>query len=104
MLERRGRAGPPVVTETSPGPPAARHHFEQFQASIYVNAPLFDKCTGFAEYYVLAPDTDGSDAAHYADFGEDICSPAIQLDARVGFGLNNEADNFFTGVGLSVLF
>lgn len=58
--------------------------FEQFHASIYVNAPLFDKRTGFAEYELL--------------------NPRIRLDTRVGLGLNNEADNFFEGIGLSVLF
>jgi len=80
-------------------------HFEQFQASLYVNAPLFDKCTGFAEYYVLTPNSDGGDTAHYADFGAVyLLSPRVQLDARVGFGLNNEADNFFAGIGLSFLF
>lgn len=80
-------------------------HFEQFQASIYVNAPLFDKCTGFAEYFVVTPNSDGGDAAHYADFGAVyLLTPRVQLDARVGFGLNNEADNFFAGVGVSFLF
>ena len=33
-----------------------------------------------------------------------LLTPRIQLDARVGFGLNNEADDLFAGVGLSVLF
>lgn len=80
-------------------------HFEQYQASIYVNAPLFDRCTGFAEYYLLTPNTDGGSAAHYADMGAVyLLTPRIQLDARVGFGLNNQADNFFTGIGISFLF
>lgn len=80
-------------------------HFEQFQASLCVNAPLFDGCTGFAEWYVLTPNTDGGSPAHYADIGAAyLLSPRVQLDARVGFGLNNQADNFFAGVGLSVLF
>lgn len=80
-------------------------HFEQLQASIYVNAPLFDKCTAFAEYYALCPNTDGGDAAHYADIGAVyLLNNRVQLDARVGFGLNSEADNFFAGVGISFLF
>jgi hypothetical protein len=33
-----------------------------------------------------------------------LLSRTVQLDARVGCGLNDEADDFFTGVGISFLF
>lgn len=80
-------------------------HFEQFQASIYVSAPLVEKCTGFAEYYALFPNSDGGDAAHYTDVGAVyLLNNRVQLDARVGFGLNSEADNVYAGVGISFLF
>jgi len=33
-----------------------------------------------------------------------LTSRTVQLDARVGFGLDDEADDFFTGFGISFLF
>jgi hypothetical protein len=86
-------------------PTAGGDHFSQFQGSFCVTAPLFNKCSGFAEYYVLGPNSKDSDAAHYVDVGVTyLLQDRVQLDARVGFGLNNEADNFFAGVGISFLF
>jgi hypothetical protein len=47
----------------------------------------------------------GTDAAHYVDFGGAylFCN-RVQLDARLGFGLNRTADNASVGVGISCLF
>lgn len=48
---------------------------------------------------------DGGDAAHYADIGAVyLLKNRVQLDARVGFGLNKDADNVYAGVGISFLF
>ena len=70
--------------------------FTQGQASIYLAFPLLPRTTGFAEYYVIGPSSKGTDAAHYTDLGATyLLTDRIQLDARVGFGLNQEADNCF---------
>jgi hypothetical protein len=70
-----------------------------------VSFPVTSKVSGFAEYYVIGPNSKGTDAAHYADFGGAyLLTNHIQLDARLGFGLNKEADNLFVGVGISFLF
>jgi len=81
-------------------------HFAQGQGSIYLSFPIVDGVTGFAEYFVYGPtNKDDNDAAHSLDFGVTyLLNRRIQLDARVGFGLNNAADNAFAGVGISFLF
>jgi hypothetical protein len=72
---------------------------------VYLAFPLADKLSGFAEYYVIGPNAKGTDAAHYVDIGAALLvNDRIQLDARVGFGLNQAADNVYCGFGLSVLF
>lgn len=79
--------------------------FTQGQVSIYLSGPLFERTNGFVEYFVLCPNSKGEDAAHYASFGgTHLLTNTIQLDARVGFGLNEEADNVFVGAGISFLF
>jgi hypothetical protein len=45
------------------------------------------------------------DAAHNADLGlVQRVSRTVAVDAHVGFGLDDEADDFFAGAGISFLF
>lgn len=86
-------------------PTSGGDRFAQGQGSVYFTFPVFDGATGFVEYYVIGPNSKGTDAAHYADFGGVyLLNDRVQLDARVGVGLNEEADNAFVGVGMSFLF
>lgn len=79
--------------------------FTQGQGSIYLSFPIIEGLAGFGEYYVLGPNDKGTDAAHSVDFGATyLLNERIQLDGRVGFGLNSEADNFYVGFGISFLF
>lgn len=79
--------------------------FTQGQGSVFLSVPTFDRASAFVEYFVLGPNIKGGDAAHYVDFGGAyLLTDVLQLDGRVGFGLNKEADNFFVGFGLSFLF
>jgi len=79
--------------------------FLQGQAGVCVTKTLDDKWSVFGEYYVFGPNAKGADAAHYMDVGAAyIITPRIQIDGRVGFGLNQEANNVFTGFGISFLF
>ncbi len=74
-------------------------------SSVYLSFPIADRLSGFAEYYVIGPNSKGGDAAHYIDLGGVyLLDDRVQLDARVGFGLNQEADNVFAGCGVSFLF
>lgn len=86
-------------------PTTEGERFTQGQASIYFSFPIVARITGFVEYFAIWPAVDGSDGAHSIDGGFSwLLNDRVQFDARVGFGLNNEADNVFAGVGLSVLF
>lgn len=79
--------------------------FAQGQGSIYLGFPIADRWSGFVEYFVIGPAAKDSDAAHYVDLGATwLIHTRIQLDGRVGFGLNQEADNLFAGLGISFLF
>jgi hypothetical protein len=64
-----------------------------------------DNLALFVEYFLVGPRTKGGDTAHSIDFGGAyLLNKRVQLDARLGFGLNQEADNMFAGAGLSILF
>ncbi len=80
-------------------------HFTQGQGGVCVGYTINDKWSVYGEYYMFGPNSKGTDAAHYADVGAAyLITPRIQLDVRVGAGLNEEANNMFTGVGVSFLF
>lgn len=79
--------------------------FLQGAASVAVAYALSPTVSLFAEYYVVGPASKGDDAAHAIDFGGAyLLNNRVQLDARVGFGLNDTADNFLVAVGISFLF
>ena len=64
-----------------------------------------DKVSFFLEYFVVAPNSKGTNAANSIDFGGTLLlGNRVQLDASVGFGLNEQANNVFTSFGVSVLF
>lgn len=82
-----------------------RERFDQLAASVYGTWSLDDRITLYGEFYVVTPYANGSGPAHNVDGGVlFLASRTVQLDARVGFGLDDEADDFFTGVGISLLF
>jgi hypothetical protein len=79
--------------------------FTQTAASLYVTANSSPDTCFFAEWYVVVPYANHLDPAHNADVGViQRLSPDVAVDARVGFGLNDEADDFFSGVGVSFRF
>ncbi|HEY3392544.1 MAG TPA: transporter [Lacipirellulaceae bacterium] len=65
-----------------------------------------ERVATFTEWYVLAPtsaDTDHTE--HYFDGGFTVLlSDDIQWDVLAGVGLNDAADDFFVGTGLSIRF
>lgn len=77
----------------------------QGAASICGTYAITERWGVFAEYYTVFPASKGTGPSHSIDFGTTyLLSPRVQLDARVGLGLNNKADNVFAGAGLSFLF
>ncbi len=57
----------------------------------------------FLEVYGLVPAAAGESVEYYVDGGVTLAVTAdLQLDVRVGAGLNEEADDHFAGGGIAV--
>jgi len=68
-------------------------------------AKALEKIGSYVEYFGFYPNDLGTDCAHYVNGGLTyLLTDNVQFDIRLGHGLNNEADDLFTGVGLSVRF
>lgn len=76
--------------------------FFQTTASISAAFALGDRVGAYVEYFGLYPNTEDSDTAHSANCGLTyLISNDFQIDWRIGAGLNEEADDFFTGIGFA---
>lgn len=63
---------------------------------------LFKDTNGFVEYFSNINDGDGEDCAHSIQIGlKHLYSHDWQVDAFVGFGLNDQAEDVFGGIGIS---
>jgi hypothetical protein len=71
-----------------------------------VGLSLTDRVGSYAEWFALVPDgADTSRTQQYFNGGFTyLMTDNIQLDVRAGVGLNDAADDFFVGSGLSVRF
>jgi hypothetical protein len=79
--------------------------FVQSSASVSLGVDLTEQVGLYTEYYGFYPAARGSDCAHTANGGLTWkLTDNLQLDWRAGFGLNEQADDFFTGVGVSIRF
>ena len=76
--------------------------FFQTSASLSGAFSLTDKLGAYVEYYGFYPNTEDSDSAHFLNAGFTyLINNNFQIDWRIGAGLNEEADDFFTGVGFA---
>jgi len=82
------------------------HFYTLFAQSFYLNWSLTRQLDAFTECYALTPSGaigPGAGPQPFFDTGLTFkVTPNVQLDGRVGLGLNQHADEFFTGAGLSV--
>ncbi|MEX2306738.1 MAG: transporter [Pirellulales bacterium] len=64
---------------------------------------LTDRVGAFTEWFVLAPTSADTDhVEHYVNGGFTVLlNDDLQWDVRAGLGLNDDADDFFTGTGVS---
>lgn len=77
----------------------------QAAASVSLAYALTDYLGTYVEYIGVYPNQRDADCAHTLNGGFTIqLSDHVQLDLRAGFGLNEEADDFFTGVGFAFRF
>ena len=76
--------------------------FFQTTASLSGAFSLTDKLGAYVEYFGFYPNTEDSDCAHFVNAGLTfLINNNFQLDWRIGAGLNEEADDFSTGVGFA---
>jgi len=76
--------------------------FLQSSASVALGAGLTEQLGAYVEWFsFFGADEDGK-PAHTINTGLTyLLTNNLQLDARVGFGLSEAADDFFTGLGLA---
>ncbi len=76
--------------------------FFQTAASVSLAYSLTERLGTYIEYYGFYPNTRTSDCAHYVNGGFTyLLTDNLQFDIRAGVGLNEEADDFFSGIGFS---
>jgi len=81
---------------------AEGERFHQGIASVVLGYSLSDPLTGYVEWYGLFPENPGGGSGNYVDGGLAwLLNPNLQIDWRIGAGLQDPSPNWFTGVGLS---
>jgi hypothetical protein len=80
--------------------------FDQFFASASLGIGVTDRFGAFVEAYGFTEESEQGDATLYGNAGVTyLLGPDLQLDARIGTGLNDEADtDIFVGAGVSARF
>lgn len=78
--------------------------YTEFSQSVTVGHSWTKRIGSYCEWYVLSPvNADTRKAEHYLDGGVTaLISNDAQWDVRIGVGLNESADDFFAGTGLSI--
>jgi hypothetical protein len=80
------------------------HSFDEFSGSLTFGFSLTERTGAFLEYFGLFPGGSSSGAdrsdTHYVNGGLTyLVHPDLQLDARIGAGLNGRSDDHFLGLG-----
>ncbi len=84
------------------GPTAGGDRFFQTSASLSAAFALSERHGAYVEYFGFYPNVEHSDAAHSVNVGfTHLVNNDFQIDWRIGMGLNEEADDFFMGVGFA---
>ncbi|HEY3245378.1 MAG TPA: transporter [Phycisphaerae bacterium] len=79
--------------------------FLQCAASISLSFSISDWLGTYVEYFGFYPNERGADGAHYLNGGLTFpITEDLQFDVRAGCGLNEAADDLFTGVGFAFRF
>jgi hypothetical protein len=78
--------------------------YTQFSDSLSLGHKWTENLSSFTEWYVLSPiSADTNRPQYYLDGGFSyLVNNNVQWDIRAGVGLNEAADNFFAGSGLSI--
>lgn len=77
--------------------------FDQFLASATLGIAATDRLGIFVETFGFSEEEPGGEATQYVDGGVTFSlTDDLQLDARIGFGLNDPSPERFVGVGAAV--
>jgi hypothetical protein len=78
--------------------------YVEFAQSWTVNRGWTDRVTSYSEWFVLAPcSADTNHAENYFNGGFSVLlNDDVQWDIEAGIGLNDAADDYFVGTGLSI--
>lgn len=86
-------------------PSDEKGHFFRAGASVSLGVGLTDAVGCYLEYFGSYPNSRDSDCSHSLNVGLTWqITEGFQLDWRAGLGLNEEADDFFTGAGFGIRF
>jgi hypothetical protein len=78
------------------------HQFLQTSASMALGVALTESLGAYVEYFGFYPDAFAQDAAHSLGGGLTfLITDNFQIDLRAGVGLNEQADDLFTGIGMA---
>lgn len=76
--------------------------FDQWVGSLVLAYSVSDPVSAFLEWYGFFPENRGGGSNHYLNGGLAwLLTPNLQLDWRIGLGLQDPDPNWFSGVGLS---
>ena len=80
--------------------------YTEWAQSWTVSYGLLDRLGAYTEWFALFPhSSDSASTEHYFNGGlAFLVSDNIQWDIRAGLGLNDAADDYFAGTGLSLRF
>src|SRR3954471_20811229 len=78
--------------------------YEEFTQSLSLERTWTEEVRSFTEWYVLAPISADTDSPQYYFNGGFVVllNKDVQWDIRAGVGLNDAADDFFAGSGLTL--
>ena len=76
--------------------------FDELSGSVAFGFSLTERLGTFAEYFGTFPVGSGRESGNFADAGVTyLLGPSLQLDMRVGLGLDGQRPNYFLGAGAS---
>lgn len=83
-----------------------KDRFNEWAPSVVLKVPVADKWTAHAEYFGIFTEgkTDGSNRQYISPGIHYLVTPDCEIGVRVGWGLNHDAANFFSNVGLGYQF
>ena len=81
-------------------------HFNDWAPSVVLKVPVHEKWTVHGEYFGIFTDgkASNSNPQYFSPGINYLISPDVELGIRTGWGLNQDAANFFSNIGLGVRF